>query len=289
MKLVLIPPGEFQMGSTKELIEEELKAYSDDQIYKKALLTEAPSHRVRITKPFYFGMYELTQEEYERVMGTNPSSLSVTGQNKDQVTGQDTKRFPIDPVSWDDAVEFCRKLSEMPEEKAVGRTYQLPSEAQWEYTCRAGSTGRYNFSLGGNAIPKESDENSLSDYGWFKGNSGMKSHAVGGKRPCAWGLYDMVGNSWEWCQDWASEDYYSNSPLDDPGGPTLGSYRVFRGGSCFNVARGCRSARRGVGGLECRTAGFRVSLVLPDKSGERAKMSATTEDAQPRAEATADK
>ena len=97
---------------------------------------------MRITKPFYLGMYEVTQGEYQRVMGTNPSEFSATGKDKDKVAGQDTKRFPVENVSWDEAVEFCRKLSEMPEEKAAGRTYRLPSEAQWEYACRAGSTAR---------------------------------------------------------------------------------------------------------------------------------------------------
>ena len=94
---------------------------------------------MRITKPFYLGMYMVTQEEYQRVMGTNPSEFSATGKGKDKVAGQDTKRFPVENVSWDEAVEFCRKLSEMPREKAAGQTYQLPSEAQWEYACRAGS------------------------------------------------------------------------------------------------------------------------------------------------------
>ena len=152
MKLVLIPPGEFMMGSPKELIEEELKAHGDDQGSasgtRSGLPGEGPQHRVRITKPFYLGRYLVTQEEYQRVVGNNPSEFSATGQHKDQVAGQDTKRFPVENVSWDDAVEFCRKLSEMPEEKAAGRTYRLPSEAQWEYACRAGSTGRYSFSSG---------------------------------------------------------------------------------------------------------------------------------------------
>ena len=148
MKLVLIPPGEFMMGSPKELIEEELNARWNDKWYKERLPGEGPQHRVRITKPFYLGMYVVTQEEYQRVMGTNPSEFSATGKGKDKVAGQDTKRFPVEKVSWDDAVEFCRKLSDMPEEKAAGRMYRLPSEAQWEYACRAGSTGRYSFSSG---------------------------------------------------------------------------------------------------------------------------------------------
>ena len=148
--------------------------------YKEHLPGEGPQHRVRITKPFYLGMYVVTQDEYQRVMGTNPSEFSATGKQKDKVSGQDTKRFPVENVSWDDAVEFCRKLSEMPEEKAAGRMYRLPSEAQWEYACRAGSTGRYSFSSGRNGVPKESEENELSDYGWFGGNC-WRDAARGGR------------------------------------------------------------------------------------------------------------
>ena len=113
---------------------------------------------MRITAPFYLGMYVVTQEEYQQVMGNNPSFFCRTGDGKGAVEGQDTKRFPVEKVTWDDAVEFCRKLSNLPEETAAGRTYRLPSEAQWEYACRAGSTGRYGFSSGSNGIPREYEE-----------------------------------------------------------------------------------------------------------------------------------
>ena len=183
------------------------------------------------------------------------------------MAGQDTKRFPVENVSWDDAVEFCRKLSEMPEEKAAGRTYRLPSEAQWEYACRAGSTGRYSFSSGGSGISKEYDEKALSDYGWFGDNAGGMTHAVGLKRANAWGLYDMHGNVWEWCQDWYDKEYYAKSPTDDPAGPPGGSHRVNRGGSWDNLAWRCRSAVRDNYGPGDRgdDLGFRVSRVLADK------------------------
>ena len=194
MKLVLIPPGEFTMGSPPELIEEELKRPDNEQWYKEHLPGEGPQHRVRITRPFYLGTYLVTQQEYERLMGTNPSDFSATGKGKDKVAGQDTKRFPVETVSWDDAVEFCRKLSNLAEEKTAGRWYRLPSEAQWEYACRAGSAGRYGFSVG-KTVPKEYDENGLSDYGWFNGNAGGMPHRVGLKRPNAWGLYDTHGNA----------------------------------------------------------------------------------------------
>ena len=148
MKLVLIPPGEFMMGSPRELIDDEWKTPGTDQWYKDHLAGEGPQHRVRITKPFYLGIYKVTQEEYQHVVGTNPSGFSAAGMAKDKVGERNTRRFPVEQVSWDDAVEFCRKLSEMPKEKAAGRTYRLPSEAQWEHACRAGSTGRLQFQLG---------------------------------------------------------------------------------------------------------------------------------------------
>ena len=146
------------MGSPKEIIDEELKTPGIEGWYKERLPGEGPQHQVRITKPFYMGIYEVTQEEYQRVMGVNPSEFSATGKGKAKVGGQETKRFPVENVSWDDAVDFCRKLSDFPQEKAAGRTYRLPSEAQWEYACRAGSTGRYSFSAGRSGAPKESEE-----------------------------------------------------------------------------------------------------------------------------------
>ena len=291
MKLVLIPPGEFEMGSPKELIEEELKRPDSDQWGREHLPGEGPQHRVRITRPFYLGTCLVTQQEYERVMGTNPSEFSATGKGKDYVAGQDTKRFPVECVSWDDAVEFCRKLSEMPEERSAGRGYRLPSEAQWEYACRAGSTGRYGFSLGGKAVPKEFEEHELSDYGWFYRNSAVMPHAVGLKRPSAWGLYDMHGNVWEWCQDWYDKDYYTKTSTDDPAGPSGGSYRVARGGGWGTIAWSCRSAFRDAfaPGYRCHDLGFRVSQVLADTAAERAKMSRVTETARPAAGSTAKK
>ncbi len=291
MKLVLIPPGEFDMGSPKELIEEELKRPDNDQWYKEHLPDEGPQHRVRITRPFYLGTYLVTQEEYQRVIGTNPSEFSATGNSVSKVAGQDTKRFPVECVSWDNAVEFCRKLSEAPEEKAAGRTYRLPSEAQWEYACRAGSTGRYDFSSGRSGIPKEYEEHEFSEYGWFNGNSKGMPHPVKLKRPNAWELYDMQGNVWEWCQDWCDKEYYAASPTEDPSGPPGGSDRVSRGGCWGDPARRCRAANRdNIGpGSHFNHLGFRVSQVLPDTTAERAKMSPATDAAQPSAGATANK
>jgi formylglycine-generating enzyme required for sulfatase activity len=199
-------------------------------------------------------------------VGSNPSDFSATGKAKDTVAGQDTQRFPVENVSWDDAVEFCRKLAKMPEEKAAGRQYRLPSEAHWEYACRAGSTGRSSFSSGRGAIPEEDEEHGLSDCAWFNGNSGGRTHEVGGKRANAWGLYDVHGNVWQWCQDLYDKDYYAKSPADDPTGPGGGSGRVFRGGCWRDTAGYCRSALRNYGERVSRgnNMGLRVFLVTPD-------------------------
>jgi formylglycine-generating enzyme required for sulfatase activity len=268
MKLVLIPPGEFQMGSPKELIAEEVKAHGNDPWFLlRAVPGEGPQHHVRITRPFCLGVYEVTQAEYQQVMGKNPSEFSATGQYKVNVFGQDTKRFPVENVSWNDAVEFCRKLSEMPEEKAAGRTYRLPSEAQWEYACRAGSTGRYCFSVTRSGIAREQEDRDLSNYGWFADNAGGRTHPVGQKRANAWGLYDMHGNVSELCLEGYDEDFYASSVTDDPVGPPGGSSRVIRGHDWGGHAWTCRSAVRGgvPPGLRSFNIGFRASLVLAEK------------------------
>ncbi|MGO8748920.1 MAG: SUMF1/EgtB/PvdO family nonheme iron enzyme [Thermoguttaceae bacterium] len=298
MKLVLIPPGEFDMGSPKELVEEERRLHGSDGWYRKHLPAESPQHRVRITKPYWLGVTEVTQEEYQRVMGSNPSKFSATAKGKGKVAGQDMKRFPVENVTWDEAVEFCRKLSSLPEEKLGGLTYRLPSEAQWEYACRAGSTGQFSFSLGRSGAPNESEEKELLDHGWFVKNSDGMIHAVGGKRVSTWGLYDMHGNVWEWCQDWYDRDYYAKSPTDDPMGPLVGgeqakpvrsaprkgrtsrsraktgvasepevSLRVLRGGGWDAGAGFCRSAYRpdGTPGYRLGSVGFRVSRVPAEK------------------------
>jgi formylglycine-generating enzyme required for sulfatase activity len=269
MTLVLIPPGEFDLGSPKELIEEELKRPSILESRRNRLLAEGPRHHVRITQPFYLGMYPVTQEEYRRVTGTNPSEFSATGKGKGKVVGQDTGQFPVEMVSWNDAAEFCRRISDLPAEKAARRRYQLPTEAQWEYACRAGSTGRFCFSREDRAIPKEDEDRELSEYGWFAGNSDGMPHAVGLKRANAWGLCDMHGTIWQFCQDWFGDAYYAKSPVNDPGGPSNGGWRMGRGG-CWNTpALECRSAYRLAfeTGDRYNFQGFRVSVVLPEKPG----------------------
>ncbi len=230
LEMALIPAGEFMMGSPD----------ADGN----AANSEKPPHRVRITKPFYLGKYLVTQEQWETVMGGNPS-------------GFQGPKNPVETVSWDDCQTFLDKLKA--KSGPGGGTFQLPSEAQWEYACRAGTTTRYCFG---------DEEPGLDEYGWYRTNSDSKTHPVGEKKPNAWGLYDMHGNVWEWCQDWFSEGYYANSPADDPSGPTTGSDHVVRGGLWRRPARSCRSANRGhvkePGGLG-NDLGFRVCLVPADK------------------------
>jgi len=198
MRFVPIPAGTFTMGEGKT----------------------ATPHKVTLTQEFHLGQYEVTQEQYEQVMGTNPSQFKGP-QN------------PVEKVSWDDAVEFCRKLSAMPAEKKAGYVYRLPTEAEWEYACRAGTKTTYSFG---------DSDSELGDYAWYNENSGNTTHPVGGKKPNPWGLYDMRGNVWEWCQDWYGD--YPSGSVTDPTGSASGSSRVYRGGSWLYNSDYCRSAIR---------------------------------------------
>ena len=229
LELVLIPAGEFLMGSPD----------SD----KDADADEKPQHKVRITRPFYLGKYLVTQEQWEAVMRNNPSHFKGP-------------KNPVEKVSWDDCQQFLDKLNKRqgnPADKFV-----LPTEAQWEYACRAGSTTRYCFG---------DDESKLGEYAWYDKNSDEKAHPVGEKKPNAWGLYDMHGSVWEWCQDWYGDGYYKESPVDDPTGPATGSRRALRGGSWLFPAWFCRLANRGRAGPVFRYyfLGLRVS---PSSGGQ---------------------
>jgi hypothetical protein len=181
-------------------------------------------------------IYEVTQAQFEIVMGANPSHFK----------GADN---PVDQVTWDEAAEYCHRLSELPEEKAAGHAYRLPTESEWEYACRAGSDAAFSF---GN------DPAAIGEYAWFLANSGGTSHPVGQKKPNAWGLYDMHGNVFEWCFDW-----YSSGPTPvstDPQGAKSGLGRVLRGGAWYNGEKLQRSANRGKNqpGHRDHGYGFRV-------------------------------
>jgi formylglycine-generating enzyme required for sulfatase activity len=254
MKFVLIPPGEFHMGSTPEEVDDvlaQVAAKKHDRWFADLARGEKPRHWVRISKPLYFGVYEVTQAEYERVMGYNPSEFSPKGKSAAAVKGQDTARLPVDSVSWSDAADFCRTLSGLPEEKSKGRVYRLPTEAEWEYAYKGGAIGVNLW-----------DEASLGEEAWFQSNSGGKSHPVGLKRPNAWGLHDMLGNVFEWCSDWVADDYYGESPLSDPTGPSSGLYRAHRGGYFGHPAISCRYAYRHKGPSEQFTSANGMRVVL---------------------------
>jgi formylglycine-generating enzyme required for sulfatase activity len=249
MELVLIPAGRFLMGSPPN----EKDRRSDEQ-----------QHEVEITRPFYLGVYQVTQEEYERIMGRNPSYFSATGGGKDQVKGLDTRRFPVENVSWDDAVAFCRKLSELPAEKAAGRAYRLPTEAEWEYACRGGAPFQHPFHFGPSLSPEQANFDGNFPYGDApKGPYLQRTTTVGSYPANAFGLHDMHGNVWEWCADWYDADYYQNSPGQDPLGPPLASGRVLRGGGWYDHGRICRSAYRLRYGPDNRNYfyGFRLAAV----------------------------
>ncbi len=231
MKLVPIPAGKFMMGSPPS---EEGRYDSEQQ------------HEVTLTKDFYLGLTQVTQAQYEQVMGTNPSYFKV-----DEVFGKDISEYPVEQVSWDDAVAFCEMLSAIPEEKAAGRVYRLPTEAEWEYACRSGSNTRYHFG---------DKEELLGKYAWYKENSKDRTHPVALKEPNALGLFDMHGNVYEWCSDWYGG--YPEGIVTDPIGQSDGSLRVRRGGSWCIEAADCRSADRygDVPSDRIDNIGFRVAL-----------------------------
>lgn len=201
MEFKWIPPGEFMMGSEE---------YPN----------EGPLHRVRISTGFWMGKFEVTQAQWERVTGNNPS----------QVKGPD---LPVDRLSWDDCQEFIEKLQCQYLDKELKLKFRLPTEAEWEYACRAGTTTRFYT---GNT------EADLGRAGWYAKNCDLKIHPGGGKDPNSWGLYDMHGNTWEWCQDWYGP--YPTDTVTNPKGPSKGYLRVVRGGQYLIRFEGCRSSER---------------------------------------------
>ena len=229
MALALAPAGTFWMGSPAN----ERGRYEDEG--RRAL--------VEITRPFYLGVTAVTQEEYERLMGNNPSHFRKDGTGEAEVAGLDTRRHPVEEISWHAAVAFCEALSALPEEKQAGRVYRLPSEAEWEYACRAGTTSPVHFGATLSSREANFDGNFPSDGG-SRGLYLARTCPVASYRPNAWGLFDMHGNVWEWCLDWFDHNYPDRRPRLDPPGPEHGDTRVLRGGSWFGYGRNCRSACR---------------------------------------------
>ena len=247
MRMVLVPPGEFVRGSPTT------EGGRDED--------EGPQRVVRITRPFYLGVYEVTQAEYEQVMGENPSWFSKGGRFEAQVAGMDTDRFPVEGVPWPDATEFCERLSSFSEEEAAGRIYRLPTEAEWEYAARAGTTTPFHF--GAVLTGHQANIDGRYPYGTSDDSPHLgRPTAVGSYAANALGLHDMHGNVWEWCSDWYSRTYYETSSTEDPAGPT-GYYitRVIRGGGWNSFGRFTRSAyRRPYASMILHTwdVGFRV-------------------------------
>lgn len=217
MKFQLIPPGEFDMGSTGQEIEwvrAEMEKHGWRSPASETFLPEMPRHRVRITRPFYLGAYTVTQGEYERLMGVNPSlhtarpimdaaafepplsekEMALRNERANRIApGTDTSRYPVEMVTWEQAAEFCRRLARLDEERAHRRSYGLPTESQWEYACRAGTTTAWHSG---------DDLGNAGRVGWFVRNADERTHPVGELLPNAWGLYDMHGNVCQWCSDW---------------------------------------------------------------------------------------
>ena len=231
LEMVKCPEGSFMMGSS----EEELGRLEDEKL-----------HLVTFTKPFYIGKYEVTQSQYSALMDKNPSVF--IGANN-----------PVEMVSYNDAKAFCDKmnlkyLNILPK----GYKFDLPTEAQWEYACRAGTNTALNN--GKNLTKEEGACPNLDEVAWYCENSGKTTHEAGQKKPNAWGIYDMHGNVWEWCRDWYGE--YPKEDVTDPTGAYSGSNRVNRGGSWNNNARNCRSANRNNNNPDNRNnnIGFRIVL-----------------------------
>ncbi|MCP4379560.1 MAG: formylglycine-generating enzyme family protein [bacterium] len=240
MQLVLIPPGKFLMGTVNPRVEEK---------------NEGPQHEVTISKPFYMGVQEVTQAQWVTLMGTEPwTKWADVPHVKTFVKSHADNAASY--ISWNNASKFCRMLS-----KKTGRKVTLPTEAQWEYACRAGSKAAYCF---GN------NESEVGDYAWYMGNTrdmGQEyAHAAGKKKPNAWGLHDMHGNVWEWCRDWYDSRFYAKANNVDPENTkeAVDEVRALRGGSWECPDDWCRAAIRNSAsaGYASPSMGFRVILAV---------------------------
>lgn len=294
MKFRLIPPGEFLMGSTPEELEAAARDFGETKDWQDAVSSEVPKHKVLLTQPFYLGTHEVTQGEYEKVMGANPSYFSPTGMGKDAIAGMETIDHPVETVNWLEAVDFCTRISQQLKLKPFyvraddtvttlkGNGYRLPTEAEWEFACRAGTTSQF---WTGNTFTE------LLSAGWSSQNAGARTHAVGELQSNPFGLFDIHGNVWEWVHDASDRRQYEqfvDTPAVDPRGqsPTLPS-RILRGGCWLdggNVTEFFfRSAFRRFYESKARSQyfGFRVALSAEavrqelQANGAAAKVTAT--------------
>ncbi len=291
MTMVLIPPGEFLMGAADEeqaRFMEEAKA-ANDRYSVERIPTEG-QHRVRITRPFRLSRHEVTVGQFRQFVETTGYKTDAERDGKGgygMVDGkmahgprffwntdlgfEQTDDHPVVNVTWNDATAFCQWLSAkqgigtLSPEGPAGASpeptpspFSLPTEAQWEYACRAGTTTAWHFG---------DSAKMLEEYAWFNVNANGTTHPVGQRKPNGWSLYDMHGNVWEWCADKWDPDYYAQSPPKDPAGPTKGWERVNRGGRWYGDSWHCRSARRNYGSADGRNSsfGFRVVSALADE------------------------
>jgi formylglycine-generating enzyme len=294
MKLTLVPAGEFKMGSGESLEATAAffkKYFSMDYLTADFFKNEYPQHRVRITKPFYLGTYHVTRSQFRRFVkdsgykteAETESGRGAAGWDAEKKTIADTDfnnvyswrnagfpqtdEHPVLNVSWNDAVAFCKWLS-----KKEGKTYRLPTEAEWEYACRAGTTTRYYSGDDPEKLAKVANVSDATAKAKFpdwertiKSSDGyVFTSPVGQFKPNDFGLYDMHGNASQWCADWYGEDYYGKSPADDPKGPDTGSSRIFRGGSWYFRPYIADSSSRDSNSSDIRNCftGFRVVRTL---------------------------
>lgn len=260
MRFVLVQPGSFFMGSP----EEESMRYPDEI-----------QHAVEISRPFYIATCPVTQADFELLMEVNPSWFSPKGKGAKIIRSKDTQRHPVESVTWDEAVDFCRRLSDYPEEKSQGRAYRLPTEAEWEFACRGGSLfgepspfcfsrPRYQLSS------REANFDGRFPYGAERvGPFLQQTTPVGSFPPNALGIHDMHGNVWEWCLDWYDEYVQASEVQRDPLGAVDGVERVVRGGSWYTEGQDCRAANRNHLGPQrrCDDVGFRLVLPVPGYAG----------------------
>ena len=268
MKFRLIPPGEFLMGSTEEEIAAALPVAGEDALWQDCIRSEGPQHKVILTQPIFMGVYEVTQSQYQQIMEANPSYFAASGRWAEYVAGIDTSSLPVEGVKWDMATDFCRRLIEK-EKLKPGKArdpatatqgdgaYRLPSEAEWEFACRAGTMTQF--------FNGDSSED-LMQAGWFNSSSDEKTYSVGEKQSNPFGLHDMHGNVWEWVLDGWSPAWYgtfTGRPAVNPLNPaTPDSERMTRGGNYVSAAVTCRSGSRcsEASSYHATLIGFRVAL-----------------------------